>query len=63
MNKNKIVRVTASQKQLECAIKGGLKSAINAHGAILDRDNIESAIKRIYGQMKQYMELVHTRND
>jgi hypothetical protein len=51
--KDRVVYITATQKQIEKAIKGGLKNTMNAHGDITT-DYIESAIKRIFGQMKQY---------
>ena len=37
--------------RLEKVIRGGLKSAINDHGPIVS-DNVESANKRICGQVK-----------
>jgi hypothetical protein len=51
--KDKVINLVVTQRQLERAIKGGLKDAMFAHGDITT-DYIESAIKRIFGQMKKY---------
>ncbi|PKR83243.1 hypothetical protein [Heyndrickxia camelliae] len=56
MNENKMIHIQATQKQIEKAILGGIKSTIIAHGDI-NKQLIDSTVKRIYGHMKQHMKI------